>query len=116
MLALMKIPERLSIKLFSAFIGLTVLILAMTLLLAHWSFRWGFINFIHAQEQQRLAPTISTLQQEYAKSGNWDFVAQQDLNEVSRQQRRLQSPRSQSTNIASQRLRQLWTTSKNSWI
>ncbi|MFW8592341.1 ATP-binding protein [Glaciecola sp. 2405UD65-10] len=63
-------------KLFLSLIGLTSIILLVTLLLARWSFDQGFTDFINALEQQRLGRISTEVQAAYQQSDNtWDKAA-----------------------------------------
>lgn len=63
-------------KLFLSLIGLTSIILLVTLLLARWSFDQGFTDFINALEQQRLGRISTEVQAAYQQSGGkWDKAA-----------------------------------------
>ena len=63
-------------KLFLAFLGLTLLVLAATLGLARWSFERGFLDYVNALEQKRLQTIAEVLAQEYREAGNdWHQMA-----------------------------------------
>lgn len=66
---------KISIKLFLILIGLTVFILATTLLLSRWSFERGFRDFYLGIETQRLETTAQSLSELYASYGeDWQAV------------------------------------------
>lgn len=57
-------------KLFLSLVGLTSIILLVTLLLARWSFDQGFTDFVNALEQQRLSRIASDVQSAYEQGDN----------------------------------------------
>lgn len=62
-------------KLVAAFVGLTFVVLAATLLLARWSFQQGFLDYINALELTRLERLQSSIAQEYlAAEQTWSAV------------------------------------------
>ena len=65
--------------------GLTVAVLVATLALAWWSFRFGFLNYINAQEADRLGIIASDLASWYEREGSWQALSE-------RRFRRLVSP------------------------
>lgn len=70
---------RLSLKFFIAFIGLTLVVLLMTLSLARISFQWGFLEFINGLENERLARYVTLLTDYYEEQGSWDDVGNSEL-------------------------------------
>ena len=58
--------KSISTKLFLALLGLTSVVLIATLLLAHWSFDQGFLNYIKGQEVLRLKNIARDLGDDYA--------------------------------------------------
>lgn len=62
-------------KLLLAFLGLTLLLLVVTLGLARWSFERGFLDYSIALEQHRLERIAEQLAQQYVLAGNsWAWV------------------------------------------
>lgn len=62
-------------KLIVAFLGLTIVLLIVTLGLARWSFERGFLDYSVALEQERLGRLAERLKEEYQQSGrNWAWV------------------------------------------
>ncbi|WP_411991762.1 ATP-binding protein [Agarivorans sp. DSG3-1] len=71
-------------KLSTAFIGLTLFILCVTLLLARWSFERGFLDYVNALEQQRLQSLASALSLEYQQANNdWASLPSDTFEELS---------------------------------
>ncbi|EXJ15611.1 ATP-binding protein [Imhoffiella purpurea] len=62
---------RLSIahKLVLTFVGLVLLVLLITLGLAHWSFERGFLDYMNALEQERLGRLAERIEQRYRTAG-----------------------------------------------
>jgi len=70
-------------KLFTAFLGLTLVVLAATLGLARWSFERGFLDYINTRERQRLEWTRDILAKEYESSGgNWESMTSRNFSEI----------------------------------
>ncbi len=62
-------------KLILAFVALTLLILIATLGLARWSFKQGFLDYVNALEQQRLALLRDDLAEQYRNRGpDWNWL------------------------------------------
>ena len=61
-------------RLVLAMSGLTVAVLVATLALAWWSFRFGFLNYINAQETGRLKNTAGDLARWYEREGSWQTL------------------------------------------
>ncbi|MDT0594997.1 ATP-binding protein [Glaciecola petra] len=71
---------KLSKKLFLSLLSLTSIVLLATLLLARWSFEQGFLKFLDAQEQERLARLAGNVTQQYAQAGeSWGNLAETSL-------------------------------------
>lgn len=71
-------------KLVFAFLGLTVSVLVATLGLARWSFDRGFLDYVNALEQNRLAAMRDELAQEYeASGGNWNSMTPRRFDAIS---------------------------------
>jgi two-component system sensor histidine kinase BaeS len=56
---------KITTKLFLAIFGLTSVVLIATIVLARWSFQQGFLDYINALEQQRLASIATSLAARY---------------------------------------------------
>ncbi|UPW19954.1 ATP-binding protein [Agarivorans sp. TSD2052] len=70
-------------KLSTAFIGITLFILAATLLLARWSFERGFLDYVNALEQQRLQSLSAELSDEYQKANNnWQAIPSRTIDHL----------------------------------
>lgn len=86
-------------KLFLSLIGLTSIILIITLLLARWSFQQGFFDFVAALEQQRLERISQRVLEIYRYNNqDWSNIDRQDLERLlelhsDNQQRRRPPPR-----------------------
>lgn len=62
-----------STRLISAFMGVTLVVLLATLLLARWSFERGFLDYVNALEQTRLERLALVLSDEYREAGmSWE--------------------------------------------
>lgn len=57
-------------KLNLAFLGLTLVVLVITLGLARWSFERGFLDYVNALEETRLHLLADSLSREYIDAGN----------------------------------------------
>lgn len=67
-------------KLFLSLLGLTAIILLVTLLLARWSFEKGFFDFISELENQRLSRISEQVLEVYqSNQGDWSRVSQREL-------------------------------------
>lgn len=74
---------RLSFKLYGAFIGLTCVVLVLTLLLARWSFQLGFLDFINGMERERLTQFSDQLIQHYeANDNSWNSLRGLNINDL----------------------------------
>ena len=70
-------------KMFLAFMGLTLLVLAATLGLARWSFERGFFEYVNALEQNRLQTLATRLEYEYiAADANWSNLSARQLKQI----------------------------------
>ena len=68
---------RLSIRFFIAFVGLTIVVLGLTLGLARISFQWGFLEFINSLEEERVSRFTPVLAEYYRENGSsWDGIAE----------------------------------------
>jgi len=61
--------KSISTKLFLALLSMTAVILFATLLLARWSFDYGFLDYLNAQQQQRLNNMANDLSAHYQSNG-----------------------------------------------
>ena len=67
-------------KLVISFVGLTVIVLAGTLLLARWSFAQGFLDYVNALEQGRLQQVAEDLAEMYQfRNQDWPQVLDSNL-------------------------------------
>ncbi len=65
-------------KFFSAFLGLTLVVLISTLGLARWSFEQGFLDYVNALEEKRLQLLTDDLAQVYVAAGDsWSTLTEQ---------------------------------------
>lgn len=65
-------------KFFSAFLGLTLVVLISTLGLARWSFEQGFLDYVNALEETRLYLLTDDLSQTYIAAGHsWSTLSEQ---------------------------------------
>jgi two-component system sensor histidine kinase BaeS len=84
----------LSKKLFLSLVGLTGIILIVTLLLARWSFAQGFSDFVNAVEQQRLSRLANDVREVYqANNETWDSSAIASINRTFLQHSNIQNNR-----------------------
>ncbi len=73
-------PLSITQKLVIAFLSLTAIVLAGTLLLARWSFQQGFLDYVNALEQKRLQLTAEELAELYMfRNRNWQQVLTTNL-------------------------------------
>lgn len=73
-------------RLVAGFVGLTLIVLAATLVLARWSFQQGFLDYINALEQTRLERVQAALGQEYLSAdGSWSGISPQRFGNLLRE-------------------------------
>ncbi|SHG92485.1 ATP-binding protein [Ferrimonas marina] len=61
-------------KLILAFVGVTLVVLSATLLLARWSFERGFLEYVDAVQQSRLEQVAQELAERFQQDGGWQQV------------------------------------------
>ena len=67
-------------RLVLTFVGLTLLVLVVTLGLARWSFERGFLDYMNALEQERLERLAALLVRHYQSAGDrWSRLGPQDF-------------------------------------
>ncbi|MDB4261251.1 ATP-binding protein [bacterium] len=72
-------------KLVLAFFALTLTILVVTLSLARWSFERGFLDYVNALEQERLAMLGDELAAQYQERGpGWEWLQAQEFTRMLR--------------------------------
>jgi two-component system sensor histidine kinase BaeS len=70
-------------QLILAFLGLTLVLLLLTLGLARWSFERGFLDYSIALEQERLKRLAEPLVQGYqGAGGHWDWLSEAGFNRL----------------------------------
>ncbi len=66
-------------------LGLTAVVLAATMALAWWSFRYGFLNYLNSQEVQRLEHTAEDLAELYIRLGSsWEGLHELRFDDIIR--------------------------------
>jgi len=63
-------------KLFLAILTASILSVASMVIIMQWKLDRGFLNYINSVEQSGLTRLAEKLERDYAKTGNWDFVQQ----------------------------------------
>lgn len=63
-----------TLKLFLAFFGTIILVVAIMAVSVRYSFYYGFLDYINRVEVERLENLENTLSKEYEKHGNWQFL------------------------------------------
>lgn len=77
--------KSISTKLFLALLSLTSLVLLATLLLARWSFDYGFLDYLNAQQQRRLNNMANDLSVHYEGNGaRWSESSTQAYEQIYR--------------------------------
>ena len=75
--------KSISTKLFLALLSLTAVILFATLLLARWSFDYGFLDYLNAQQQQRLNNMANDLSAHYQNNGGaWSESVSREYRDI----------------------------------
>lgn len=63
-----------TLKLFLAFFGTIIFVVAVMTASVRYSFYYGFLDYINRVEVERLENLANTISKEYAKHGNWQFL------------------------------------------
>ena len=66
-------------KIVAAVVGVTLLTLVVSLLLARWSFEVGFLDYLNAREAERLSLLSDRLAQRYKALGRWPTLGEDPL-------------------------------------
>jgi len=75
--------KSISTKLFLALLSLTAAVLLATLFLARWSFDYGFLDYLNAQQQLRLNNMASDLSIHYEDNGGrWSEASVQEYRKI----------------------------------
>jgi two-component system sensor histidine kinase BaeS len=68
--------DSLRVKLFLAIAGGTAVLALAAYLVFSWSFDRGFVEYVNRADEARLEPLIERLGEEYARRGDWKWVAE----------------------------------------
>lgn len=63
-----------TLKLFLAFFGTIILVVAIMTVSVRYSFYYGFLDYINRVEVERLENLATTISHEYEKNGDWKFL------------------------------------------